>query len=373
VTLEPIGDIASVTLSETNTWETAADWDNAVSEDGVVHEVTANTDHDDDTVIKMGYRYDFRLISPTPNAAWPQHEDSGPTAHDLAGTHDGTPTGGTGLGNTGILGTTSYEYEPTGGTDADVEISASGDIRYDGLGDSFTSVQWVYTNGFDTGSWNHLMAYGGDGNDVFGVKSGRNTGAWSLYLETGGDSVGHVESDTDPTIGAWEFVVVTYDGSEAELYVDAVNEYTWGGGSGSLSSTSEDWRLANRGEKNEALDGRLTESRLYGTDLTAAQVQTLYDVVDKESTLTTATKTFSSPSQPNVSDLEYTQNGETIVLDVIGSPGTASEEVVSQNVDGSASYSLTWSNSHTDFRVQPRLSTSTPTTTPTISSVTLRT
>jgi len=34
-------------------------------------------------------------------------------------------------------------------------------------------------------------------------------------------------------------------------------------------------------------------------------------------------------------------HGETVDLDVIGSPGTASEEVVTQTLDGSTGYTLT--------------------------------
>jgi hypothetical protein len=353
---------------ETITWETSTDWDNAVSEAGVVHADTANTDHNDAGTLQMGYPYDISLITPTPLGAWPQHEDSGSTAHDLSDGYDGTVTGGTGQGNTGILGTTSYQYEPAGGSDADVEISRSGDLDPSNMGDTFTFTQWVYTNNFTTSTWQNVLTIGGGGNDVMGLKSGRNSGNWELYLDASNSNIGHVESNTSPTVDTWEFLALTYDGSagEAKLYVDGSDVYTWSA-SGSLSGTSEDWRIGNRGEKGESWDGKITETRIYNEALTASQVQTLYDVVDQPSTLTTASKSFSEATQPDLQNLSYVLNGESITLTVIGSPGTASEETVTQTLSGATSYSLSWNNSHTDFRLKPQLSTTDKTTSPTFS------
>jgi len=362
-----VGGLRQLTnIKKTKTWETATDWDNAVSESGMVHADTANTDHNDAGALKMGYPYDFGLITPTPLGAWPQHEDSGSTAHDLSNSYDGSPSGGTSQGNTGILGATSYQYKPAGGSDADVEISRSSDLDPSNMGDTFTFTQWVFTNNFNTSDWQNVLTIGGGGNDVIGLKSGRNSGNWQLFLDTSNTTIGHVESDTAPTVGAWEFVVLVYDGSEARLYVDGSKVYTWSA-SGSLDSTSEDWRIGNRGEKGESWDGKITETRIYNEALTASQVQALYDIVDQPSTLTTASKSFSEATKPDLQNLSYTLNGESIALDVIGSPGTASEETVTQTLDGASSYTLSWSNSHTDFRLKPQLSTTDETVSPTFS------
>lgn len=87
--------------------------------------------------------------------------------------------------------------------------------------------------------------------------------------------------------------------------------------------------------------------------------------------LTTATKSFSRQVTPDFVQLAYTLNGESITLTAIGSPGTASEEQVSQSLDGSSSYSLSWNDSHTDFRIKIELSTNDTSTTPEMDSVTL--
>jgi hypothetical protein len=48
--------LRNLTLSLTpKTWETAGDWDNAVSESGVAHEAVPNTAHSDASTDQMGY------------------------------------------------------------------------------------------------------------------------------------------------------------------------------------------------------------------------------------------------------------------------------------------------------------------------------
>jgi len=368
--LEPIGDIASPALTDNTptgnlVWETATDWDNAVDEDGVVHESVTNTDHSDDSTIKMGYSYaNFDEITPTPVAAWPLHEDSGSTANDLAGTHDGTNNGPT-LGQTGILDTNAYGFD---GTDDKVSITTQGSIDESNLGNAVSLSAWVILDSLDTNDWETIMAMGGNGNDVINYATGRNGGEWKLYLDTDGGG-NHEDSSTVPNTGQWYFVVLSYDGanSDTHIYVDGNSIYNSSTFSGDLSSSSEDWRIGDRGDKNEVWPGEICDARIWDVGLSGSQVQTLYDVVDTESSLTTATKSFATASTPDLEQLSYSLNSQSITLDVLGSPGTASEEVVSQPLDGAASYSLSWSNSHTNFRLKPRLSTSNPETTPTFS------
>jgi hypothetical protein len=72
-------------------------------------------------------------------------------------------------------------------------------------------------------------------------------------------------------------------------------------------------------------------------------------------TLTTATKSFGDSETPNLANLDYDLNGGGIDLTVIGSPsGTAESHTVT--LDGSASYSLSWSSSHSNFRTGCSLS-----------------
>lgn len=92
---------------------------------------------------------------------------------------------------------------------------------------------------------------------------------------------------------------------------------------------------------------------------------------ESSGSLTTVERSFSSPQTPDLTGLVYTLNGETISVDVVGSPGTASEEVVTQSLGGATSYDLTWSNSHSDFEVVFNLSTADTSTTPQVDDLTL--
>jgi fibronectin type 3 domain-containing protein len=88
--------------------------------------------------------------------------------------------------------------------------------------------------------------------------------------------------------------------------------------------------------------------------------------------LTTIEQSFNTPQTPDLSGLVYTLNGETISVDVVGSPGQAGEEIVTQSLTGASSYGLSWSNSHTDFEVVFDLSTADDSVTPEVDDLTLQ-
>jgi hypothetical protein len=92
---------------------------------------------------------------------------------------------------------------------------------------------------------------------------------------------------------------------------------------------------------------------------------------NEEGTLTTQTKTFDSAIEPSLTDMVYSLSGADISLDVIGSPGTASEEIHSTGLSGEAEWSPSWANSHTDFRVKPRMQSDDKSNIPTLDSLTL--
>jgi hypothetical protein len=86
--------------------------------------------------------------------------------------------------------------------------------------------------------------------------------------------------------------------------------------------------------------------------------------------LTTATKSFSQPFEPDLDSLVYSLNGESATLDVIGSPTLAGEEIQSITLDGATSYTIAWNSSHTDFRIKINLSSG-GSNTPTVDSLPL--
>lgn len=360
--LSPIGDIASGGLTEqtggTVTWETATDWDNAVSESGVVHESVANTDHSDETTVKMGYSFANPELPTSLDLLNSFHEDSGSTAYDYSGNNnDGSIGNSPTLGATGLLGTSAYDFPNQGYVDLPTGLVTG----------THTVVYWINENDNTSGD-QRVTDLRGDLDIIDNVnRSGNNN--FEVWDTTENDF------GVTATNGTWFFVAHTLDAGANSLigYVDAVEQLNTGfSGSTSSSQPTNGWsRNANTSNANDPINARLGYGAIWNRVLTQSELQTLYDVVASESSLTTATKSFPGAVSPNLDSLSYSLNGESITIDVIGSPGTASEEVVSQTLDGSTSYTLSWSSTHTDFRVKPRLSTANPETTPTVGSISL--
>jgi hypothetical protein len=363
--LDKIGDIANPTLTENTsgsiTWETASDWDNAVDESGVVHE---NFGDRTASRIDIGYP-SFDRGGSSLVAYWPFDEDSGSTANDVTDNgHDGTITGVT-IGATGIFGSTSYDYD---GTDDIVEVPDDADLRPS----SFTANIWFKANSSDTNGWSMFFGkeYWNDNRGwVFGFQSD------GYYVRFEGPQFTEIEAgryDDD----TWHMGTVTYDGSTAVLYIDGgTAEKVSGNRSFDHATTSLVIGARHSNDNSGYVDhfpGELDEPRFWSRALSDAEVQALWDA-QSSAYLTSDTKSFASTTQPDLTNLDYALNGESITVDVIGSPGTTDEETVSQALDGATSYDLTWSNSHTDFRLKIDMSTTDITTTSTFSRGELKT
>jgi|APHM01.1.fsa_nt_gi hypothetical protein len=92
------------------TWETAADWDAAVSESGVVHESVTNTDLDDAATVKMGFSATNPLFPSSLVHQYPFDQTSGAAA-DVAGSNDGSVGSGINRGASGALGTDAFDFQ----------------------------------------------------------------------------------------------------------------------------------------------------------------------------------------------------------------------------------------------------------------------
>jgi|GEM_PF-1307730 len=265
-------------------WETAGDWDSAASDDGVVHESVANTDHDDGGTVKRGYSAETPLFGTDLAIYWPLQEDSGSTANDFSGAgNDGTVNGAT-LGASGLLGTSAYGFD---GTDDYVEIAD--DPSFSGLGSFTISLWFTHQN---AGSRSKIAAKGVD------VGSNRNY-EWEFsklsdetirFDVTDGTDNTEVVTSTSTAEGVWYHVGAVYDDAagDIEIYLDGSLEdsatpVTMQNDGGPLWLGAE----ADGGSGTEWLDGRIAEFRFYDAVLSGTQLQTIIDVVETNGTLTT--------------------------------------------------------------------------------------
>lgn len=359
--LAPIGDIGVADLAETVpgiTWETAQDWDNAVTETGVVHD--SYGDLPGGAVIQLGYsRDDPDLLS-----FHPMNEDSGSTVIDVSGnSEDGTNNGAT-RGATGLHNLTTYDFN---GDYVDLPTA-----YIDGLTE-FTFCCWIQSDqtGVDSTVWSHDGSNdAGFRYDQEGAGTNNNDAIKAQVYDSNASS--NVETDGNIQTTNWQSCVWTYDTSdspEGEVYLDG-NARGDGYANENVTLSPNISRYGYQNGAGGDWDGRIAVPQIYSRKFTPAEAQAFHDT-GTQGYLETGTKSAAGQFEPNLSDLVYSLNGQSITLDLIGSPGAAGEETVSQVLDGSTSYSLNWTDSHSDFRVGVSITTNDITVSPTFSSVTL--
>lgn len=369
MTLEQLDGVANSGFgiaTEPLTWETATDWDDAVDEQGVVHESNADADYNDASLLEKGYPTGANAPLGGDNVlSYLLHETSGSTANDASGNgRDGTYDGPT-KGQTGLLGHPCPEFDAN---------NDRIDNTYGPYGNApFSVVGWI---GGESQN-NNVAAVVGNYDGSFPqvklvVRDGGN--ARFRMRDSGGSDGVATNTSIDVTDGNWHMLVGTYNPA-----TDSVGISVDGGGFTTVSDDTSDTnlnsgsgvRVGARLDGAEWYTGRIGYMAWFDKFLSGSEIDLLYDTVLGESYLETATKSFTIDTQPDLQDLDYSLNGQSITVDVIGSPGTGSEEVVSQVLGGAAAYDLAWSASHTDFRVKPRLSSTDPETTPSVNRIEL--
>jgi len=361
--LGPIGDIGATEFAAVNSveWSTAADWDNAVSGAGVVHEAFGDLPGAD--VVTLGYP-SFDRGGSSLYAYWPFDEDNGSTADDVGPNNYDADINGPTLGAAGIHGRTGFDYD---GTDDDVNSRNDEDLS----SGSFSVAAWINFDTVQDGRRVFHADYNGDGYAISVGDTGKD-GVLRFFIR-GKDTTSLDTSTGLLSANTLYHVVGVYDDANENryVYVDGVEEAALTSDTGTPDSTTGNQVVGTNGSSGLPTNGLIDEPRIWRRPLSASEVQALYDA-GTGGQLETATKTFSTTQTPDLTNLSYSLNAGSIDLNIIGSPGTASEEVVTQTLDGATDYSLTWSNSHTDFRLRPNLSTPNPTdTAPTFSAATL--
>jgi hypothetical protein len=358
--IESLGDIAdvSVTAREILTWDTAADWDSQTDQESVVHDGFG--DYPGGGTIQKGVpkRSDMVFYAPL-------HDGSTPITEVING-HDGSSNNANLEDSRNVVNTTTIGFNRS--NNDYITFPDSSDYRIDA---PITVSLMAYFDGFDEQilfqgakddyenagprCWN-----GGSGDEF----------VFRFYTDSGRVTVR--ESSTGYSTGTWYVFTLTMDSSaNMEAWIDKSSIGTDSAGTTALAwnDTTADTIIASRGSVGDALDGNLSHAFVTDSAWTQSDQDALVDALKGGAGgyLQTATKSFSSPRKPDLTNLSYSLNGESMDVDVIGSPGTASEETVTKTLDGSASYTLSWSNSHADFRIKPQPYSSVTSTSPTFS------
>lgn len=334
--LGAIGDIGSNAFSQittsAKTWETATDWDNAVSESSV--------SHSSDVISMVRGAETWDDLSAGSSAPSPPYEKTG--AENVSTSQS-------------LSGSNSMEYSQDPATVGTGTIDGTPYLDFSSSPETPTEITMGYWEYATTNSMVYAV-YNENADFMFYVGS---QNPQVVYTNNGGEQ--ELVGSPNPSYETWRKFTLTLD------YANNQYDLLWediGGSTGDQTATGVGFDASATGIGGVA----------YGVVSNGNTINGFYDDcygVYLDSSLTTATKSFSSSVSPDLQNLSYTLNSQNITLDVIGSPGTASEEIVSQPLDGSTGYSLSWSNSHTDFRVKVNLNSTDRQTSPSLSRVEL--
>lgn len=272
---------------------------------------------------------------------WPLQENSG-NAYDHTGNgNDALTVSGVTQGQTGLLGNTAYSFD---GTDDYVELPNNGFWNNSGV---ISSSFWM--NPSTAPSNSRLTIF--DNNDKWTVTYDREDNQ-GVNIGVYGDN--HTFGSEYST-GTWHHVYVQWDiGNQTTATINGIDEGVYSTGNGHDGDNQVLLGNATDGstvQDKNVFNGKLAEFRAYNRRLSPLEIQYLYDV-GTTGTILTETKTHGSSIKPDLR-ADVTLNSQSATAFIIGSPGTSSEETKSVSLSaGSNDYTLSWSNSHTDFRVE---------------------
>lgn len=118
----------------------------------------------------------------------------------------------------------------------------------------------------------------GSGPDGWTVGNGSTVGNFQFFLRVAGSNY-TVASTTNYTLNAWHYVIGTYDGTTARLFVDGAQVATTAA-TGSIISSTQNLRFGARTTSNNYWPGNLDDIRLYNRAITANEVAALYKQYD---------------------------------------------------------------------------------------------
>ena len=153
------------------------------------------------------------------------------------------------------------------------------------------------------------------------------------------------DSITQAKANRWYHIAWVYDGTDVALYVDGINETTYGTntGSGNINDFDSNYAIGARNDGMFLIDGSLDDVRIYNRALSVAEISRLYDLgtttrINKTLTTNVALKnglvghwTFDGPDMTsNVADISGQGNngflsGQTSTTTAPGNTGQALE------------------------------------------------
>jgi hypothetical protein len=201
------------------------------------------------------------------------HETSGTTAHDISSIHNnGLLSGGADWSPTsGYDGQGAITFDGTSGA---VTISDTGNLVLPAAGAPFSFSFWFQPNPGLTGTA-VLMNAGTPGASGFQVGLDSSQSPPNLFFSTFGSEGTEIETPLLSASAAWTQVAVTYDGTNASIYVDGLEQIS---GTATLVSSTTAITLAMNGGGSQPFAGSMENLTFYQAVLQEPDVSCLYNI-----------------------------------------------------------------------------------------------
>ena len=214
---------------------------------------------------------------------WPLDEDSGNTATDysdenkdgslISGSarNSGDSVSSTTVGNNGVVGASSYEFDVDGYVDVNT-FSVDGSNKA-------TISGWINSN--YTSNWNGPFGFEGDADNNYGFFFRYNDNNDSFELNLNGSQTLEYNNISEIYDGNWHLVTGVFDEGEMIIFLDGKKVISKSV-SDTAVSTNQEFYIGRyyweHADDHWGFEGRIQEVRVYDHALTKQEVQYLYQV-----------------------------------------------------------------------------------------------
>jgi len=134
---------------------------------------------------------------------------------------------------------------------------------------------WLRKN--STTAWAEWIAKRkGTGQRSYNIQTNSSGDYWGSFIWVGGSQLG-TYGGTHPDLNTWYYLVMTYDGSAMNLYLNGLRDCNPLSIGGDIDASTCDVWLGRSEEWPNWLDGQISSVRIYNRALTAAEVKRLYE------------------------------------------------------------------------------------------------
>jgi hypothetical protein len=251
-------------------------WDstdlNSGTDDGVVHESTADTGYDDASEIRKGDATASPIAANDLILWYPLQEPSGAsTAHDFSGANQDATLNGVTSGVGGLAGTNSMEWDDTD------DFADIGSLSFSEVTVSF----WIYwSSTIEDGSRNSGV-FGNGRNHDFHIKHRSRDGAarQEYYIAVNDTDYGVGNSSSYiPSKDVWHHMTfrIESDGTYKQ-FANASLQFSLSAQVPNVGSSAFELGR-NPDSRSDVWAGRLADVRVYDRALTNTEIQEIYDV-----------------------------------------------------------------------------------------------